>query len=109
MTRGEKIEEYIYNSFKENGYNAIYTRLDWEDKTGFEISFEEQYHQNCPSPIGSSTFYYKSDKSLYEQFCEIGEDWNSESSSLFKFPVLSERDFYTNVLQESGESLLLLV
>jgi hypothetical protein len=108
MTRGQKIEEYIYNHFREN-YIGIYTRLEWEDRTGCEISFEEQYHQNCPSQIGSSEFYYKSDKSLYEQFCEIAEDWNSESNGLFKFPVLTEREFYTNVLQESSESLLLLV
>jgi len=108
MTRGKKIEEYIWNWFKQNEFPGMYTRLDWEDKTGCQISFEEQYHQGCPSPIGDSTFYYKSDVSLYEQWCEIAKDWNC-STKMFSFPKLTERQFYTDVLKESSENLLLLV
>jgi len=108
MTTGEKIEEYIWKWFKMNKFPGIYTSLDWEDKTGCQINFEEQYHQNYPSPIGDSTFYYNNSVSLYEQWCEITKDWNC-STKMFSFPELTERQFYTDVLKESSENLLLLV
>ena len=104
---GKKLELYLSSWLHASGYRNIYTRLDWEDAKGFEISFYKQEIKEHTEEIGSSTFYKKNTQSLHDQYLEIVIDWN-EDCGAFTLPLLTEARF-NEILGITSDNLLLLI